>query len=153
VLRRVGVLLVVGSVGLLAAGCGSESGSAGGSYSAAASGQAAAAKELSLRGSWSGVRQRLSSKDGYRDGPATLKVTEQRGRTFKATMTWSTPDGPMTQPLLGVFTPGGSLIAGADDEGTYSFKLINRTTLDYCYMESGETGTGYRTTCARLKKQ
>jgi hypothetical protein len=52
--------------------------------------------------------------------------------------------------LVGAFTPGGKLIAGADAEGNYIFSLIDANTLDYCYAEHGE---GFRTTCARLTRQ
>jgi hypothetical protein len=43
-----------------------------------------------------------------------------------------------------------TLVAGSDAEGTYSFKLVDSATLDYCYAEHGQ---GYRTTCARLQKE
>ena len=70
--------------------------------------------------------------------------------TFKGFMQWSTPDGPMQDDLVVAFTPEGKLIAGADAGGTYSFTLVDPTTLDYCYAESGD---GFRTTCARLVKE
>lgn len=105
--------------------------------------------ELSLLGKWSGHRERIASNEGYRSGPVTLIVKEQQGRTFQGVMRWSTPDGPRQDPLVGAFTPGGELAAGADAEGTYSFELLDRHTLDYCYTEHGE---GYRTTCGRLFK-
>ncbi|MBK5220533.1 MAG: hypothetical protein JJE35_12230 [Thermoleophilia bacterium] len=116
------------------------------------SGRAAASPsgQLALLGTWTGHRERIASTDGYRSGTSTLRVTQQKGLTFKGTMTWSTPDGPITEPLVGAYTPGGNLITGADEEGTYTFSLVNARTLDYCYAEAGD---GYRTTCARLKKQ
>lgn len=117
---------------------------------AAASASAAGGGKLDLLGTWSGHRERISSSEGYRNGTATLRVTEQTGLTFKATMTWSTPDGPITEPLVGAYTPGGNLITGVDKSGDYTFSMVNAKTLDYCYIEHGE---GYRTTCARLKKQ
>lgn len=52
--------------------------------------------------------------------------------------------------LVGAFTPDGTIITGADDEGTYSFKLVDPATLGYCYSEHGD---GFRTTCARLQRQ
>jgi hypothetical protein len=52
--------------------------------------------------------------------------------------------------LVGPFTPDGTLVAGSDAEGTYSFQLVDPVTLDYCYAEHGQ---GYRTTCARLQKE
>ena len=106
--------------------------------------------KLDLLGTWTGHRERISSTDGYRNGTAILRVTQQKGLTFKGTMSWTTPDGPLTEPLVGAYTPGGNLISGADEAGTYTFSLVNARTLDYCYVEHA---AGYRTTCARLKKQ
>lgn len=65
-------------------------------------------------------------------------------------MRWSTSSGDMHDPLVGAFTPGGKLIAGADEEGRHEFTLVDADTLDYCYSE---TGKGFRTTCARLRRQ
>jgi hypothetical protein len=106
--------------------------------------------KLELLGTWTGHRERISSTDGYRNGTATLRITQQKGLTFKGTMSWTTPDGPITEPLVGAYTPAGNLISGADKAGTYTFSLVNAMTLDYCYVEHDD---GYRTTCARLKKQ
>ena len=95
----------------------------------------AAADELSLKGTWTGHRERIA---------------EQKGLTFKGTMHWSTPAGDMHDDLAGAFTPGGKLIMGSDAEGTYTFNLIDNNTLDYCYSEHGEN---FKTTCARLIRQ
>jgi hypothetical protein len=138
------VVLAVGALVLTVAGCGDDD--AGG---AAPTTAAAATQDVSLLGTWTGHRERIASSEGYRNGTATMTVTEQEGMTFKATMAWSTPDGDEGDPLVGSFAPGGALMAGADDEGTYTFHLVDATTLDYCYAEHGD---GYRTTCARLKK-
>jgi hypothetical protein len=140
--RMAGVLLgAISVMAVLAAGCGRDEG---------ARPAVTGASELSLVGTWEGERQRLADGDGYRKGPARLVVTRQIGRTFRGTMRWSTPDGPVREPLVGAFTGRGQLMAGADAEGNYSFALVNRRTLDYCYAEHGR---GYRTTCARLSKQ
>jgi hypothetical protein len=103
-----------------------------------------------LVGTWTGHRERVASTEGYRNGEATLVITEQTGWTFAGSLSRTTPDGDVSDPLVGAFTPDGSIITGSDDEGTYSFKLIDPVTLDYCYSEHGP---GYRTTCARLEKQ
>jgi hypothetical protein len=110
----------------------------------------AVADTPNLVGSWSGHRERVASTEGYRSGDATLVVTDQVGWTFTGAMTWTTPQGDMSDPLVGAFTPDGTLISGADGEGTYTFKLVDPATLDYCYAEHGD---GFRTTCARLQKQ
>lgn len=104
----------------------------------------------SLTGTWTGYRERISFTEGYRDGTATLVITEQRGMTFKGQMAWSTPSGEVREDLVGAVTPGGKLMAGADAEGNYSFALIDAGTLDYCYAEHG---AGFRTTCARLVRK
>ena len=111
----------------------------------------ALAQEFSMKGTWTGHRERISATEGYRNGTATLIVTEEQGMTFKGEMHWSTSEGDMHDPLVGAFTPGGKLIAGADEEGTYVFNLIDAYTLDYCYSET--RSKGYRTTCARLTRQ
>ena len=42
-------------------------------------------------GTWTGHRERISSTDGYRNGTATLMVTDVTGLTFTGTMSISTP--------------------------------------------------------------
>ena len=111
---------------------------------------AAHADDPNLVGTWSGHRERIASTEGYRNGQATLVITAQTGWTFQGSMTWTTSQGDMHDELVGAFTPDGTLISGADDEGSYTFKLVDPVTLDYCYSEHGE---GYRTTCARLRKE
>jgi hypothetical protein len=103
-----------------------------------------------LLGTWTGHRERIASTEGYRNGDATLTVTDQVGWTFKGSLSRTTPEGDVSDPLAGAFTPDGTIITGSDDEGTYTFKLVDPVTLDYCYSEHGP---GYRTTCARLQKQ
>jgi hypothetical protein len=114
----------------------------------------AGAGEPSSVGMWTGHRERIASTEGYRNGEATLVVTEQTGWTFRGAMTWSTPEGDRSDSLVGAFTPDGTLVSGADAdadaEGTYTFTLVDPVTLDYCYAEHGQ---GFRTTCARLQKQ
>ena len=109
-----------------------------------------AQEKLSLTGTWSGQRERMAKVEGYREGPATLVVTEQKGRAFKGYLTRSNKDGDVKEELWGAFTPGGRLIVGSDEEGYYWFTLVNNNTLDYCYSEAG---AGARTTCGRLARQ
>lgn len=116
---------------------------------ALASGPAAAA-DPSLLGTWTGERQRLAKVEGWRDGIATLVITEQQGRTFAGHLTRSYESGAVEEGLWGAFTPDGRLMVGADEEGTYSFLLIDADTLDYCYTESGAAA---RAVCARLVRQ
>ena len=111
---------------------------------------ASAQRELSLVGTWVGERDRSAKIEGYRSGTATLVITEQKGRAFKGYLSRSNKEGDEKEDLWGAMTPGGRLIAGADDEGIYSFVLVNRNTLDYCYVESGK---GPRAVCARLMRK
>jgi hypothetical protein len=111
---------------------------------------AISADEPSLVGTWTGQRDRIAKVEGRRGGLATLVITEQQGNTFVGRLKRSNPTGDEEEPLWGAFTPGGRLMMGSDDEGTYIFQLIDQNTLDYCYSE---TGSSPRTVCARLVRQ
>lgn len=115
-----------------------------------AAGPAVAQQEISLVGTWSGERDRSAKVEGYRSGLATLVVTEQKGRAFKGYLNRSNADGDVKEDLWGAFTPGVRLAAGADEEGFYSFLLIDENTLDYCYTE---TGKAPRAVCGRLVRK
>jgi hypothetical protein len=112
--------------------------------------QALGADGPSLVGTWTGQRDRIAKVEGRRGGLATLVITEQQGNTFVGRLKRSNPTGDEEEPLWGAFTPGGQLMMGSDDEGTYIFRLIDQNTLDYCYSE---TGPSARTVCARLARQ
>jgi hypothetical protein len=111
---------------------------------------ALSADEPQLVGTWTGQRDRIAKVEGRRGGLATLVITEQQGNTFQGHLKRSNPTGDEDEPLWGAFTPGGRLMMGSDDEGTYMFSLIDPNTLDYCYSE---TGASPRTVCARLARQ
>ncbi len=111
---------------------------------------ASAQQNPSLVGTWSGQRERMAKVEGYKEGPATLVITEQKGRAFKGYLTRANKEGDVKEELWGAFTPGGKLMVGSDDEGYYWFTLVNKTTLDYCYSEAGANA---RTTCARLVRK
>src|SRR5258705_6742732 len=108
------------------------------------------AESVSLVGTWAGQRDRIAKVEGRRGGLATLVITEQQGNTFAGRLKRSNSIGDEEEPLWGAFTPGGKLMMGSDEEGTYIFTLINRNTLDYCYSE---TGPSPRSVCARLTRQ
>ena len=108
------------------------------------------ADSVSLVGTWTGQRDRIAKADGRRGGLATLVITEQQGNTFVGRLKRSNSTGDEEEPLWGAFTPGGKLMMGSDDEGTYIFGLIGRNTLDYCYTETGRTP---KSVCARLIRQ
>jgi hypothetical protein len=109
-----------------------------------------AQQDLSLVGTWTGQRERMAKDDGYRDGLATLVITEQKGRAFKGYLSRTNKDGDVKEELWGAFTPNGHLMVGSDEEGFYWFTLVNVDTLDYCYSEAGKSA---RTTCARVMRQ
>ena len=113
-------------------------------------GPAVAQEKVSLVGTWTGQRERIAKVEGYRDGVATLVITEQKGRTFKGYLNRANADGDVKEDLWGAFTPGGRLMVGSDEEGTYSFALVNANTLDYCYVEAGASP---RSVCARLSRK
>jgi len=104
----------------------------------------------SLVGTWTGQRDRIAKVEGRRGGLATLVITEQQGNTFKGHLKRSNPTGDEDEQLWGAFAPGGQLMMGSDEEGTYMFHVIDQNTLDYCYSE---TGPSPRTVCARLTRQ
>jgi hypothetical protein len=113
-------------------------------------GQAMAAEKVSLVGTWTGPRERIAKTEGLREGMATLVITEQKGRTFKGHLVRANKDGDVKEELWGAFTPGGRLMVGSDEEGIYSFALVNTNTLDYCYVEAGNSA---RSVCARLSRK
>jgi hypothetical protein len=112
--------------------------------------EASAQEKLSLVGTWTGQRERMAKVEGYREGLATLVITEQKGRAFKGHLARANKEGDVKEELWGAFTPGGRLMVASDDEGYYWFTLVNNNTLDYCYSEAGAAA---RTTCARLTRQ
>src|SRR5262249_16961011 len=109
-----------------------------------------AADSVSLVGTWTGQRDRIAKVEGRRGGLATPIITEKQSNGFVGRLKRSNPTGDEEEPLWGAFTPGGKLMMGSDDEGTYIFSLIDQNTLDYCYSE---TGRSPRSVCARLTRQ
>jgi hypothetical protein len=110
----------------------------------------AAQQEVSLVGTWVGERTRAAKVDGYRSGPATLVITQQKGLAFEGYLHRTNADGDVKEDLWGAFTPSARLMAGADEEGFYSFLLIDVNTLDYCYTETGKSP---RAVCGRLVRK
>ncbi len=113
---------------------------------------AALAADPDLVGAWTGERERIAAnEDGYTKGPLTLAITRQEGRTFAGHLSRTYPEkDDVREELWGAFTPDGELMVGADEEGTYAFKLIDADTLDYCYSEAGAS---VRAVCGRLTRQ
>jgi hypothetical protein len=112
----------------------------------------AIAADPDLVGAWTGERERIAAnEDAYTKGPMTLVITGQEGRTFTGHLSRTYADkDAIDEGLWGAFTPDGNLMVGADEEGTYAFKLVDADTLDYCYSEAGATA---RAVCARLTRK
>ncbi len=109
------------------------------------------AADPNLVGTWTGNRERIAKDDGYTKGALTLVITEQNGRTFTGHLSRTYSASPdIDEGLWGAFTPDGNLVVGADEEGTYAFRIVDENTLDYCYTEAGSTA---RAVCARLTRQ
>jgi hypothetical protein len=105
----------------------------------------------SIIGTWTGPSDGLSAKDGWITGPVTLVVTEQRGRSFRAKVTYAAPKGgDQTENIVGTFAPDGKSIYLAADDGIHIAEL-HGTTLDACYLEPGDDDG--LAVCARLQKQ
>lgn len=109
-------------------------------------------ESASLLGTWAGERQVISSAAGFFEGPVTLEVTEQRERTFKGITRYVTAAGDRVEKtVVGAFTPERTVMAGSNDEGVYTFKLVHHDVLEYCYSEHG--GNASVTSCGRLEKE
>lgn len=112
----------------------------------------AAAQDVpNIVGTWSGPSDGLGKKDGWITGPVTLVVSEQRGRSFRAKISYPAPGGgSQTETLAGTLTPDGKTIYLAADDGIH-IAVLQGTTLDACYVEPGENDG--LALCARLQKQ
>lgn len=102
-------------------------------------------------GTWKGDSDGLSEKYGWVTGPVTLVVSEQRGRSFRASMTYpAEKGGTQTETLVGTLTPDGKNVLLAGDD-TIHIAVLQGSTLDACYLEPGDNdGVAV---CARLLKQ
>src|SRR5687768_6474682 len=54
---------------------------------------------MSLVGTCSGHRERVAKAEGWRDGEATLVITEQKGLTFTGHLKRTNPRGDVGEPL------------------------------------------------------
>ncbi|MEU9480526.1 hypothetical protein [Streptomyces sp. NPDC048191] len=105
---------------------------------------------ISLRGTWRGEREVINSATGFFRGAVTLRISKQHDRTFKGVVSYVIANGStVSKPVVGGFTPDGDVMSGSNDEGVYTFKLISRHTLDYCYAEFGVPSA---TSCGRLTR-
>lgn len=102
-------------------------------------------------GTWKGDSDGLSEKYGWVTGPVTLVVSEQRGRSFRANITYpSEKGGTQTESLVGTLTPDSKNVLLAGDD-TIHIAVLQGNTLDACYLEPGDNDG--LAVCARLLKQ
>ncbi len=98
---------------------------------------ALAADPASLTGTWTGVAEGVGLSDGWKQGPVSLVVTEQRGRAFKGHATYPTPAGEGRSDVWGSLSFDGRTVVIADEDGGYTGALADSDTLDLCYSEAG----------------
>ncbi len=104
-----------------------------------------------ITGTWKGQSDGLSKKYGWITGPVTLVVSEQRGRSFKATFTYAAQaGGDRTETIAGTFAPDGKSVFLAGDDGIH-IAVLQGTTLDACYVEPGDNDG--LAVCSHLEKQ
>lgn len=132
---------------LIAIGCGDDD--SDDEADASATQDSDTVEDVSLEGSWTGERSRVHHEEGTMEGDVTMDVEEQDGLTFTGTVTWSSPEGDMSGPMVGSMTPDGALMAGAAEDGMLTFEMVDAETLDYCYVEMGEE---QQAVCGRLDK-
>src|SRR5262245_14425801 len=60
---------------------------------------AIAQQEVSRVGTWTGERTRAAKVDGYRSGPATLVITQQKGTAFEGYLHRTNKDGDVKEDL------------------------------------------------------
>lgn len=116
----------------------------------ASTGYASAQDVPNLMGKWKGQSEGLGSSSGYISGPVTIDVTEQRGRTFRATIEYPDTGGSDTDPLVGVITADGKTIYFAGDDG-FHVGSIEGNALETCYVQSGDEEA--MAVCTKFEKQ
>mgnify|MGYP006171792103 CR=1 FL=1 len=149
---RLATVLCGCALALAAVGCGGDDDDDEADASAAETTEATGSgEEVSMEGTWAGDVWRVHQEDGSRSNSVVLEVDEQEELTFSGTITWSTPEGDMSAPVIGsMSSPDGALMAGSGPDGPLLFEMVDEDTLDYCHIESGDDGI---TVCGRLDKQ
>ncbi|MBB3930336.1 hypothetical protein GGR25_001375 [Kaistia hirudinis] len=103
----------------------------------------------SLSGTWKGKSDGIGKEFGWLDGPVTLDVTEQHGRSFRAKITYGDPKGDHSEELIGTISPDGKSVYLAGDDGIH-LAALNGTFLDSCYLEADEDDA--MAVCIRFEK-
>ena len=97
---------------------------------------ALAADAPSLLATWSGQTEGVGVQDGWKQGPVTLVIGEQRGHAFTGTATYPEAGGEATSDIYGTVALDGRTVFIADDDGAYAGTVVGQT-LSLCYVESG----------------
>ena len=105
---------------------------------------------VNLVGTWKGPRERVHVTQPTYSDTATIVITEQKGMTFRGEAKWTSPTGEHSEPFVGAFPISGKIGAGSSKDGQIVYELINPTTLNSCYTE---TGSEFLTSCSHLTKQ
>jgi hypothetical protein len=111
---------------------------------------ALAADPVSLTGTWKGTTEGVGAEDGWKQGPVSLVVAEQRGRAFKGYATYPSAAGEARSDVFGSLGFDGRTVVIADEDGSYSGALSDTDTLDLCYIEAGDDAS---TKCMRVTRQ
>ena len=99
-------------------------------------------------GTWIGENKTLSELRGFRTWEKKVEITEQKGRRFKGTFSYT--DG--TKNFFGVIHPDNLTITwvASNSRGYNLGKLLTKNRLSACYVESGIDATAG---CADLTRK
>lgn len=101
-----------------------------------------------LVGTWSGKNVTVSELKGYKEwDKKTIKITEQKDRRFRGTLTYS--DG--TKNFFGVIYPDNISFTwvSTPSKGFVHGRILNNNTIGTCYVEAYEEATAGCATLAR----
>ncbi len=99
-------------------------------------------------GTWMGENKTISEQRGLRTWEKKVEITEQNGRRFKGTFSYT--DG--TKNFFGVIHPDNMTITwvASNSRGYNLGKILDNNRISACYVESGIDATAG---CADLKRR
>jgi hypothetical protein len=103
----------------------------------------------SLLGTWSGEAEGVGAQDGWKKGPVSFVIGEQRGRAFTGKATYPAGGGEETSEVYGTIAMDNRTVLIADDDGAYAGTVAG-DTLSLCYVESGPDAS---TKCLEATRQ
>ena len=108
-----------------------------------------------LEGTWSGTLSGYEQA-GYRDAEVTWKIAQTKGNAFKATPTWTEPNGKTgsAPPSSGYLEPSENALWVAGDDG-YCFGEVegDGNEVELICVEAGKTGDDKLAIGGTLKRQ